>query len=48
MKSEYHTTLFPSLDKSKMIVCKNGLEEVFKSTNLSQYQDIKREPLKFC
>jgi glycosyltransferase involved in cell wall biosynthesis len=48
MKSKFHTTLFPELDKNKMVICKNGLEDKFRVNNLAKYSNEKREPLKFC
>ena len=48
LKSNYHKKLFPKFNDKNVVVCKNGLEDVFRQENLKKYSHIKREKLKFC
>ena len=48
LKSNFHKSLFPQLKNSNVVVCKNGLEDIFRQENLQQYSNIKKEKLKFC
>lgn len=48
LKSNYHKKLFPKFNDKNVVICKNGLEDIFRQENLKQFSNVKRERLKFC